>query len=98
MSDLIQRVRCAVGLHRLHVVHRFGAAALVACPACEREFATHDGLQVFLPWDGDLESMYVAMGYDVAGSRAQWRRDKRPYPMGQLGSWAHPEEARRVQQ
>lgn len=91
---LLQKAKCFVGWHDLHVVHRFGAAALVACPDCEREFAMHDGLRVFLPWDGDIEALYVDMGYDVGGSRAEWRRQKRPYPVNQLGSFAHPEEAR----
>lgn len=90
----VQRIKCAFGLHPLHVVHRFGAAALVACPACEREFGMHDGERAFVPWDGDFERLYVEMGYDIAGSRAEWKRLKRPYPPSQLGSYAHPEEAR----
>ena len=90
MADLIQRVKCRVGLHRpLHVVHRFGAAALVACASCEREFGIHDGEQTWVSWDGDLEQLYTEIGYDLAASRAEWRRHKRPYPVNQIGSYAH---------
>jgi hypothetical protein len=70
---MIRRLFCCLGLHhRLHTIQRFGAAAHVGCPDCRREFAMHDGLRVFLPWDGDFASLYTDMGYDVEDFRRRW--------------------------
>jgi len=84
----MRKLLCLVGLHRLHVVHRFGAGALIACPHCEREWGMHDGMRAFVPWDGDLEQLYQDFGFDVSASRAEWKRNKRPYPPNQIGSCA----------
>lgn len=72
-GSVIRRLLCRLGFHgRLHTIQRFGAAAHVGCPDCRREFAMHDGLQAFLPWDGDFECLYADMGYDVADHRSRW--------------------------
>lgn len=64
---------CSLGRHkRLHTVNLFGAARHVGCPDCRREFAMHDGMRSFLPWDGEFETMYADFGHDVAGYRRRW--------------------------
>lgn len=83
---LFSRACCDLGLHRnLHVIQRFGAAAHVGCPRCEREFAMHDGLRAFVPWDGDLEQLYQDFGCDVNGQRQAWLANKHPVDPNVIG-------------
>ena len=50
---------CALLGHQYKVQQVFSSACRnVYCPRCGCEWGMHDGVQVFVPWDGDLEQLH----------------------------------------
>lgn len=72
---MIRRLLCKLGSHkRLDLIQSFGSGKHVGCPDCGRQYAMHDGLRAFVPWDDDFKSLYEGMGYDVDTHLSAWRR------------------------
>ena len=60
---MIERLLCALLGHR-YVVERVlnAGARKVGCTRCNRQWAMHDATHAFVPWDGELESLYAPGG------------------------------------
>lgn len=75
IGKLINAIRCRAGDHpRLMVIQSFGRGKHVGCLCCGSEFAMHDGLMAFVPWDSGFEEMYTDFGYAVVAYRQLWRK------------------------
>ncbi len=63
MTDIVERLICAVAGHR-YVVERelTSYARKVGCTRCSRQWAMHDPTKSFVPWDGEFEELYKPDG------------------------------------
>lgn len=61
-----RRWLCAIVGHRYMVWQNFGPQQRrVTCRRCAGDWAMHDGVRAFVPWDGEFAAMYEARGYHI---------------------------------
>lgn len=58
----LRRLLCAVIGHRYFVAeHISPVCRKVGCRRCGRAWGMHDTVRAFVPWDGDLQALKVAV-------------------------------------
>ena len=63
MMKMIERLLCAVLGHRYVVQRVFSATSRkIGCTRCYCEWGMNDSVKAFIPWDGDLEQLYLDIG------------------------------------
>lgn len=62
----MRRLPCWIFGHRYEVWQHFSRASRrVVCDNCSGDWGMHDGERAFVPWDGQIEEMYVFMGHRI---------------------------------
>lgn len=63
MRAALNFIVCALLGHRYRVLRAMNPGARkVGCDRCHQCWGMHDGTRSFVPWDGQLESMYAPGG------------------------------------
>jgi len=66
MKRLWKKLICAVFGHRFFVVQNFHPGSRrIMCIRCKADFGMNDNARALLPWDPELEDMYISQGFDV---------------------------------
>jgi len=61
---MLPRFLCSLLGHQYLVVQEFDRfQRRVGCLRCRREWAMHDAIFAFIPWDEDFTELYKAAGY-----------------------------------
>jgi hypothetical protein len=61
---MLKRFACLLLGHQFLVVQEFGPfQRRVGCRRCRREWAMHDAVFAFIPWDEELTELYRSAGH-----------------------------------